>query len=332
MQIIICVMLYIIKEDNFLADYILDALAGRSDVAVVKFERIKYRGVKKYIQFIVRFLRSSVINRKGLWNRWFFPESFLFRLKVIGADDKVLFFSCQNKKELLVLDRELECCSKSVFLWNPLSTVNHNAYSKWQYARSMHRTGMRVCTFDEGDAQAYGFEPVEQVYRNPDLRLTAGCQATDSDVFFVGKDKGRSNVLSGVLAALDMQGVTYDFYILRDKHTKEVSRLKPYYTDDLVPYKDYCLKAMRSRCMLEILQKGQEGMTMRTLEALFFKKKLITDNITIKNYAIYHPDNIYILDGKEGRTIREFLDCGYHCFPPRMTERYDVEHWIERFV
>ena len=68
-------MLYIIKEDNFLADYILGALEGRDDISLIRFERTKCRGVMKIPQLVIRFLRAIVINRKGMWNRWFFPDS-----------------------------------------------------------------------------------------------------------------------------------------------------------------------------------------------------------------------------------------------------------------
>lgn len=324
-------MLYIIKGDNFLADYILDSISNKDNIAMIRFERIKHRGFKKYLQIIIRFLRSMIINRQGLWTGWFFSDRFMRQLRMIGADDKVLLFSCQNLKELMVLDKEIVCLKKSVFLWNPLLTINHNAYSRWKYAHCLHRTGMRICTFDEGDAKDYGFEPVNQVYRKPGRELTDNSGGAGSDVFFVGKDKKRSKILSELLAELDRQNITHEFHILCDKHTRPVAELMPYYTQDLILYKDYCMKALQSKCMLEILQKGQTGMTMRCLEALFFKKKLITNNASIRNNSIYHPDNIYVLDGKENRTLKAFMDCGWHNVPPQQTDRYDIEHWILPF-
>lgn len=328
-------MLYIIKEDNFLADYILGALEGRDDISLIRFERTKCRGVMKIPQLVIRFLRAIVINRKGMWNRWFFPDSFMRRLDVIGADDKVLMFSCQNLKELLVLDKEIACRSKSVFIWNPLSTINRNAYSRWEYAYKLHRTDMRVCTFDEGDAERYGFEPVKQVYRHPAERPVACAGVTGglvSDVFYVGKDKKRSRVLLDIVTQLESQRLRCDFSILYDKHAKAVSELKSYYTNRLMAYGEYCDRALRSACMLEILQKGQTGMTMRTLEALFFNKKLITTNVAARQLPFYHPDNIYVLDGKERRTIRDFIYSGRPHYPWQNIKDYDIEHWICQFL
>lgn len=53
-----------------------------------------------------------------------------------------------------------------------------------------------------------------------------------------------------------------------------------------------------SRCVLDSAQAGQLGLTIRVLEALGAKKKLITTNDDVVNYDFYKPENIYVYDGK----------------------------------
>ena len=53
-----------------------------------------------------------------------------------------------------------------------------------------------------------------------------------------------------------------------------------------------------SRCVLDSAQEGQMGLTIRVLEALGAKKKLITTNEDIVNYDFYNEENIYVYDGK----------------------------------
>lgn len=324
-------MLYIIKENNFLADYILNVLNGREDIVFLRYARIKYQGAKKVAQCIIRFTRAILFNKKGLWNDWFFPEDFLKELKSIGPQDHVLMFSCQNLKELVVLNKEIDCAAKSVFLWNPLAVVNKNFYSKWEYARYLHATEMRVCTFDESDARTYRFELVNQVYRKPCAECPAENFNVGNDVFLVARDKCRSKQIEDILNVLEQQNITHEFYIVKDKHTKPLRRLSPYYTDRPISYDYYLMRLSRAKCLLEVLQAEQSGMTMRTLEALFFGKKLITTNWGIKHSDIYHPNNIYVLDGTENRTIKEFLSCEPHEFPQEILERYDIEYWIKQF-
>lgn len=71
---------------------------------------------------------------------------------------------------------------------------------------------------------------------------------------------------------------------------------------------------------------------MRTLEATFFNKKLITNNIAIKNLPFYNKQNIYILeDEEEVRSIKEFMDCDIVNIPKDITDQYEINHWIKQF-
>ena len=87
-------MLYIIKKDYFLADYILSAIAGNSDIEIIDYQRIKCHGAKKIPFLIKRFVRAFVYNRKGLWTSMFFKETFLSRVQRIAPADHVLFWGC----------------------------------------------------------------------------------------------------------------------------------------------------------------------------------------------------------------------------------------------
>ena len=51
-----------------------------------------------------------------------------------------------------------------------------------------------------------------------------------------------------------------------------------------------------SKCILDAPQKGQNGLTIRTIECLGAKRKLITTNKDIVNYDFYCPENIYVYD------------------------------------
>ena len=48
-----------------------------------------------------------------------------------------------------------------------------------------------------------------------------------------------------------------------------------------------------SRSIIEIEDIDQNGLTLRSLESIFFGKKLITDNRDIVNYDFYKKENIY---------------------------------------
>lgn len=324
-------MLYIIKKDYFLADYILSAIAGNSDIEIIDYQRIKCHGAKKIPFLIKRFVRAFVYNRKGLWTSMFFKETFLSRVQRIAPADHVLFWGCENLKELLILNNEICCEKKDVFLWNPISTINRNAYSKWEYRHWLYRSGMTVSTFDEGDGRKYGFNIVKQVYRKPDAKTETAGDKDEFDIFFVGVDKRRSATLEKLREAFDAQGLSYNINIITDKHTDRSDLLAGCYTDRPLPYEECLDLISKSRCVLEVLQSGQGGMTLRTLEALFFKKKLITNNTGILHSPIYSPNNIYIIGSGDKRSFREFVESPMDRIPDDTVCQYDISHWIRQF-
>lgn len=86
-----------------------------------------------------------------------------------------------------------------------------------------------------------------------------------------------------------------------------------------------------SRCVLDSAQAGQMGLTIRVLEALGAKKKLITTNKDIVNYEFYHPENIYVYEG--------FIDLDNVFFNSRYVnvdngiyKRYSLESWLKEIL
>ena len=126
-------------------------------------------------------------------------------------------------------------------------------------------------------------------------------------------------------------GLKCDFHILRTKNTPKEENLEPYYSKEWVSYPEYLKRARQSMCMLEILQNGQSGMTVRTLEALFFNKKLITDNKSALGFPFYHPDNIYILDKNCNDNLIDFMKRPYHNISEDIIAPYRIENWIKQF-
>lgn len=325
-------MLYIIKKDYFLADYVLEAVAENKNITIIDYQRKKYCGIKKIPHTLRKFLRAFLCNRKGLWTNSFFKEKFLSEISCIKATDRVLFWGCENLKELLILDKEIKCNKKSVFLWNPVSTINRNAYSKWEYQHYLHNSGMQVYTFDEADAKRYGFNIVKQVYRKPTHTPNYNTKLHEYDVFYVGTDKHRSSTLEKIKEKLDEQGITYSINIVKDKHTVESETLAGCYADKPISY-GKCLEMIsKSRCILEILQNGQGGMTLRALEALFFKKKLITNNRAILHSPIYSPNNIYVIGSSKYSTLSDFINSTMDDIPNDIVSQYDISQWINQFL
>lgn len=83
-----------------------------------------------------------------------------------------------------------------------------------------------------------------------------------------------------------------------------------------------------SRCILDAPQAGQTGLTIRTLECLGAKKKLITTNEDIRNYDFYREENILIFNGNID-TESIFFKNGYLPLPAEIYEKYSLRNWLK---
>ena len=86
-----------------------------------------------------------------------------------------------------------------------------------------------------------------------------------------------------------------------------------------------------SRCVLDSAQDGQMGLTIRVLEALGAKKKLITTNEDIVNYDFYCPENIYVYNGNIDLE-NVFFKEDYKELDKEVYEKYSLRSWLEEII
>lgn len=86
-----------------------------------------------------------------------------------------------------------------------------------------------------------------------------------------------------------------------------------------------------SRCILDSPQAGQLGLTIRAIEALGAKKKLITTNEDIVNYDFYRPENIYVYDGNIDLND-VFFKSDYVEVDEDIYIKYSLRSWLEEIL
>lgn len=89
-----------------------------------------------------------------------------------------------------------------------------------------------------------------------------------------------------------------------------------------------CNIILQSNCILDSPQANQKGLTIRAIEALGARKKLITTNSDIKNYDFYKEENIYIYDGTFDLSS-PFFNTGYSEIDSTIYEKYSLENWLK---
>lgn len=84
----------------------------------------------------------------------------------------------------------------------------------------------------------------------------------------------------------------------------------------------------KSKAVLDIQHPRQTGLTMRTLEMLGMKKKLVTTNSDIVNYDFYNERNICVINRSSPVIPEEFYKTEYEEIPESIYEYYSIGQWV----
>ena len=203
-----------------------------------------------------------------------------------------------------------------VWYWNPIAkTEPISSFSSYK---------CEIWTFDEEDSRQYGINHNTQYYfKNIILKE----HNPSNDVLFVGGDKARLSFLIKVQSELELLGLSTDFHIVG---TPKISN-NSYDYKKRIDYSEVLEKIKNSKAILDIVSDNQIGLTLRPLEALFFSKKLITNDKTIVNRDFYDPNNIFVLEYDDISNILDFINRPFERIESEILGRYDFEQWLTRF-
>ena len=187
-------------------------------------------------------------------------------------------------------------------------------------------------TFDPIDAKKFGikFKP----YFYPEEYMVDCDEKVDikQDVFFVGVDKDRLGIIKDLHKKFEQMNLTDKLMIVATPH-KKYSRSDEKWLAKRVPYEKIAENIKQSRAILDIVQSGQSGITLRPMEAMFYNKKLITNNIYIKEYDFYNPRNIFILQERNISELKEFLELPTIEINQEIKNKYRLSGgWLKEFL
>ncbi|MEK3879585.1 hypothetical protein [Paenibacillus sp. FSL M7-0420] len=88
----------------------------------------------------------------------------------------------------------------------------------------------------------------------------------------------------------------------------------------------------KSNTVFDIQHNQQSGLTMRTIETLGAKRKMITTNTNVKKYDFYNENNILVLEEYNLNTIENFLKQEYEPIDEQIYIKYSLHSWLETII
>lgn len=171
-----------------------------------------------------------------------------------------------------------------------------------------------------------------------DKYLRLGQNHTGSGIFFIGTLNGDRPKVISQLVESNKSFHKFEYWLfvrsllelklrkLFDKSLMqiEISHLifKPMSADTIAHHFDNCA------AVLDIEHPKQSGLTMRTFEVLASGKKLITTNKNIEKHEFYDSARICVIDRKNPRISKEFLETPIPGLSKDFITNYSLRGWL----
>lgn len=151
-------------------------------------------------------------------------------------------------------------------------------------------------------------------------------------LYFVGLYwKSREEKIDKFIAEVSDLPVDLSIFIQYFKEPeKRNDKIK--YIQNRISFQENLELVKDSDILLDFVDPLHNGLSIRFFEGMYYKKKVITDNIMVKKYNFYHPDNIFVVENNNYNNIDQFLRTPYHELPEEIVQQYGFSNWIREII
>ena len=218
-----------------------------------------------------------------------------------------------------------------MYYWDSIAN-NHNA-------KGMLKCFDKVLSFDKNDSKEFGLQFLPLFYIPQYESIAKTTVPQKYDMMFAGTvHSERYEFVNGIAKQITEAGgkcftwfyfpSKVNFYKLkwdnprfRSANIKDF-QFKPMSRNKLLGYYE------ESRIQIDMQHPKQTGLTMRTIETLGAKKKLITTNPDVVNYDFYMRENI-LVGGRHNPIItKEFVEMPWKDIPEEIYKKYSISTWL----
>ena len=185
-----------------------------------------------------------------------------------------------------------------------------------------------VFAYDKNDCLKYGYEYFITAYSEE--VLSKETDIPEVDVFYFGGSNGRLKELWDCWNEMEQNNIIYDFYIVGGGIEGEMKYADKIHYVDAVPYQNIIEKDRKCNCILEVLSYKQNGVTLRTMEAVLLNKKLLTNNKNVVDLPFYDSRYIKVFENAtdiDWEWVRKKEEVRYiyngECSPIRIVEKIE---------
>ena len=220
-----------------------------------------------------------------------------------------------------------------MYYWDSIAN-NHNA-------KGMLMSFDKVLSFDKNDCQEFSLDFLPLFYIPQYETIAQNNVPQKYDLMFAGTvHSERYEFINGIVNQVEKAGgkcftwfyfpSKVNFYKLKWDNPKfRKANIKDFQFTPM-PRETLLGYYAESRIQIDMQHPKQTGLTMRTIETLGAKKKLITTNPDVENYDFYRPENILVVDRYKPVISKEFVDTPWKEIPEDIYKKYSISSWLEK--
>lgn len=276
---------------------------------------------KHYIFYGCRF-RSLTLIRK-LWFKFNFPgQRWWYKKELLKIEGRCIILDADVPYQFLEWFAKTSKSKQPIFYyWN---TYNASRI----LPDDIKRLGYAVWSVDLEDCQKFAMKYNPQFYCKS-WYANLNSIKNEYDIAFVGRDKnGRMKQVKKLSERFGKDKYRWYFYFIAH-HWYNVLKSSKY--RHFLNYRDMLNEEMKATAILDYVQSGQSGMTLRVFDALCNQKKLITNMKSIKREKFYNKNNIFVIDVDNDSSFEDFMQAEYQNIPKDILEERSFSGWITRF-
>lgn len=150
-----------------------------------------------------------------------------------------------------------------------------------------------IFTFDYYDAKKINAIHTMNLYSKKEISLCG--EVKKNSIYFVGTNKSnRLEKVHKIWDELSSKDIECNFKIV---NVPEVMQSRKGIIYNQMRTYDQVLEELQDyECILEVLQEGQVGVTLRYYEAVVYNKRLITNNVLVKQLPFYNSEYMFVFE------------------------------------
>lgn len=235
---------------------------------------------------------------KSFWNRYYFhaksdtPQKMCFVFFIPSL-------TSSNESFFRYLRKNYPGCKMVIYLEDIIASRTRNGKNTLRLD-FIERYFDLAISYDKGDCQEYGFLYYPTSYSV--VNINNNSDIDNSDLFFCGAAKQRYETITSIYREVIRHKLRCDFIVTRYGNIAKVDGV--HYVPYLLPYSSYLKHMVKSNCLLDVIQSGSRGFTVRVWEALVYGKKLLTNNKEILDTPFYDERQFCYFEKITDREIR----------------------------